>query len=65
MASQQHQASFWCFSVSIVNLEQLYVFRVRPSFIMLNGLLEKPEEPALFTLRKIYSKKLVKGDIIG
>ena len=32
---------------------------------MLNGLLEKPEEPALFTLRKIYSKKLVKGDIIG
>ena len=32
---------------------------------MLNGLLEKQEEPALFTLREIYSKKFVKGDIIG
>ena len=33
--------------------------------MMLNGVLEKPEQPALFTLRKIYNKKLVKGDIIG
>ena len=32
---------------------------------MLNALLETYEEPALFTLREIYSKKLVKGDIIG
>ena len=51
------------FSVSIVTLEQLNVFGAGPSFIMLNALLEKYEEPALFTLGEIYRKKLVKGDI--
>ena len=31
---------------------------------MLNALLEKYEEPALFTLQEI-GKKLVRGDVIG
>ena len=47
------------FSVSIINLEQLIIFGVRSSFIMLNALLEKYGEPALFTLRELI-KELVK-----
>ena len=47
------------FSVYFVSLEQLIVFGVRSSFIMLNALLEKYGEPAFFTLRELI-KKLVK-----